>query len=446
MKVGLYNLYKKIRNSYLLVAGLAVVVMVVPVCVAKQQRPVVQQQQLVQKPIVKQELVQQPAVERLVDEQPEKQQFTGAKLSLEQIHSLQDSVAATMRSGKVLPATKVTSDRFTQSQAHMSLPEIKKIIASKYNIKPYEDMLVSMMNREKEFKDDYYVFYHGMKNIWRIPQDLYTRLYFYFKKLPSDLMKSFVFLRFENVEAPSSVHSFLVNTLESNGLINDHLLSSFLYSVNLAIFGNVGTDPECTWQYFVKSRGVSAPDRTTYEKIMDAFGLSYEYIDALMALVALYTTPEQTIVQIFIPKNKVDEIGYLSWIRGIPAHKRTMDLVLRSVEDKIFSKSPLALDYYTAVFKHEQESNPVFKSLLERVNAGDFSLGYFLQFYRNHPEAIEGINNFQARLIFTPELLLNPLSGVRIFRYSAATPEQMRNYEQHFDAIFKKIIAEKEAG
>ena len=61
-----------------------------------------------------------------------------------------------------------------------------------------------------------------------------------------------------------------------------------------------------------------------------------------------------------------------------------MDMVLHSVEKTVFPKTSSALDYYSTLFKNEQEKNPIFKSLMERVKAGDFSLGYFLHFYRNH--------------------------------------------------------------
>ena len=379
-----------------------------------------------------------------------------AKLSLEQIHALsqgQDNGAIT-RSLRITPLVQIQSDKFTQSQAHMSLPEIKKLIEEKYNLKPYQKMIDTILNREKEYKDNYYVFYHGMKNVWYVPQDLYTRLYFHFKKLPANLLQSFLFLRFDGIPAsPVSVQDFLVKKLKENGLINDHDLKDRLLSVNLALFGSVGDDPECTWQYFMQGRKSMEPDRQIYEKILDSFGLPYTYIDELMKLSKFFTTSEsssakatedrETIVQIFVPKNKVDQIGYLAWIRGNPAHQKTMDMVLQSLQDKKFEKSPLAMDYYTALFKREQEKNPIFSNLLERVYAGDFTLSYFLKFYCNYPELIKDINRYQARLIFTPDVLLNPLSGVKIFRYSAVRPEQMQKYHQKFDDIFKKIIAPK---
>ncbi len=373
------------------------------------------------------------------------QPLTG-KLSLEQIHALSEGQGGSeiTRSLKITPIAQIQSDKFTQSQAHMSLPEIKKLIDAKYNTKPYKNMIDAIVGREVEYKDGYYVFYHGMKNLWYVPQDLYTRLYFHYKKLPDNLLQSFVFLRFDGISAPSlGVQDFLIKKLKENGLINDHELKDLLFSVNVALFGNVGDDPECTWQYFMKARKTIEPDRQTYEKILDIFGLPHKHIDELMKLNSFFTTEEQTIVQMFIPKDKVDQIGYVAWIRGNPAHRKTIDVVLQSLKDKKFEKSPLAMDYYTALFKREQDKNPIFGNLLQRVSAGDFKLNYFLKFYRNYPQLIEDINRYQARLIFTPDVLLNPLSGVKIFRYSAVKPEQQQKYLQQFDKIFKKIVAEK---
>jgi len=366
------------------------------------------------------------------------------KLSLEQIHNLsleqKQGVqrALPTRSKSIIPAQQ--TDLFTQSQAHMSVPEVKNLISKTYDIKPYQKLIDSIIAREKEYAGEY-VFYHGIDNIWRTPQDVYTRLYFHFN--PSLSAKDFIFLRFENVQGPQSIQNFLISQLKSSGLMNDHTMGLFLIAANLALFGNVGTAPECTWQYFIKARGHEVPNRSTYEKIMNAFGVTHKYINELMALTKLYETKEETILQIFIPKDKVDTIGYLAWIRGVPAHQKTMDLVLESVKSKKFPKTAPALDYYSQLFKKEQESNSVFKNLVERITSGEFNLSYFLNFYRNRPDDIEGINNFQARLVVTPEVLLNPLSGVKMFRYSTAKPEQLKNYEQKLDAIIKKIVAEK---
>lgn len=366
-----------------------------------------------------------------------------AKLSLDQIYALSQEKKSGQRTTRSKSTTlEKSTDLYTQSQAHMSVPEIKKLIAATYNTKPYEKLVKSILDREKKY-DGYYVFYHGTDNVWRVPQDVYTRLYAHFNKISSDQIKDFIFLRFEDVKGPASVQDFLISELRTKGLVNDHSMGLFLLAVNLALFGNVGVQPECTWQYFIKSRGHTNPNHAIYEKIMDTFGLTHKYIDELMSLVSTYETKEQTILQIFVPKDKVDSIGYLAWIRGNPAHQKTMHEVLRSVENKKFEKTAPALDHYTRVFRTEQEKNSMFKDLIERVKTGEFSLSYFLNFYRNMPNEIKDINNFQARLIVTPEVLLNPLSGVKIFRCSTAKDEQLKKYHAKLDAIVKKIVAEK---
>jgi hypothetical protein len=415
---------------------------IVPVPVAVPNKPSAQKKKIDQPKIVEVQKRPVKVVEKpVIDQKP----LVGSgKLSLEEIHTIslqQSRNNIPMRSKPIIPAQKST-DLFTQSQAHMSIPEIKNLINAKYDIKPYQSLIDSVLKREKEYADDY-VFYHGLDNVWRVPQDLYTRLYAHFKLSSADAIKNFIFLRFEDIKGPTSAQDFLINQLQQTGLLNDHTMGPFLLAVNLALFGNVGVDPECTWQYFIKSRGHTKPDHSIYEKIMTAFGLPHKHINELMSLVQLYQTKEQTILQIFVPKNKVDSIGYLAWIRGNPAHQKTMDLVLRSVENKIFPKTAPALDNYTAIFRREKEANPTFKHLLERVKAGEYSLSYFLEFYRNRPNEIQRINNYQARLFFTPEVLLNPFSGVKIFRYSMATSTQLKNYQQKFDSIINKILSEK---
>src|SRR5690606_13086003 len=288
-------------------------------------------------------------------------------------------------------------------------------------------------------------FYHGTDNVWRLPQDLYTTLYAKFNpSLFTVGVKDFIFLRFGGDYKSIDPQQFLLTELQKNGLINDHgKMGELLFAANLALFGNVGVHRECSWDYFMKSRGHTNPDRTIYEGIMNTFGLTHTYINELMSLVSMYQTKEQTLLQVFVPKNKVDEIGYLAWIKGIPAHEPTMDWVLQSVRSKRFPKTQQSIVSLTEVFKNEQEKNPIFKNLIERVKAGDFTLSNFLQAYRNNPISIKNINDVMARLIFTSAVLLNPQSGTKIFRYSTATSQQLQKYYQRLGEIINKIIVNK---
>src|SRR5690606_24295632 len=96
---------------------------------------------------------------------------------------------------------------------------------------------------------------------------------------------------------------------------------ALLLSVNLALFGNVGFPGECTWDYFLEDKGHRIPKREDYEVMMKNFGFTTRYIDEIMSLVDVYSTKENTVIQVLIPKEKIDEIGYLAWVKGIPAHE-----------------------------------------------------------------------------------------------------------------------------
>jgi hypothetical protein len=336
-------------------------------------------------------------------------------------------------------------DKYTQSQAHMSLPEIKNLIAKTYNTKPYGKIISTVLAQEETYKDSYYVFYHGTDNVWRLAQDVYTKLYAHFNPAVLDKSaKDFVFLRFSKQYPAIKPQDFLLVELKKNGLINDHgAMGEMLLAVNLALFGNVGVPSECSWEYFIKSRGHTNPDQMTYERIMNSFGLTHKYIKELMSLVHLYQTKEQTLLQIFVPQNVIDDIGYLAWIRGIPADENIMDWVLGSVRSKRFPKTQQSLDTLTKIFKDKQEENPLFRGLIEEVKIGKFSLNNFLHTYRNNPGSIRHINNVMARLIFTSNILLNPQSGVKIFRYSTATSGQLNLYDKRLNELIKKILSEK---
>ena len=338
-----------------------------------------------------------------------------------------------------------SKDKYTQSQAHMSLPAIKNLIEKTYSIKAYAPIIAAALAKEETYKDDFYVFYHGMDNVWRVPQDLYTQLYAHFYPAILDpSIKDFIFLRFGSHYPTIKPQDFLLTELKRSGLINDHgTMGELLLAVNLALFGNVGTPSECSWEYFIKSRGHTNPDRKIYELIMDRFSLTHKYIDELMSLVELYRTKEETLLQVFVPKNLIDVIGYLAWIRGNPASEEIMEWVLASVRSKRFPKTQQSLDALTRMFKNEQEKNPLFNDLIGQVKAGAFALSSFLHTYRNNPEQIKNINMFMARLIFTSEVLLNPKSGIKFFRFSTATSEQLKTYHDRLTHIIQKILSEK---
>lgn len=349
------------------------------------------------------------------------------------------------------------ANRFTQTEGYFQVPALRNLVTDTFSgsFEPVKhmDIVSRVMAKEAQFKNSHWAFYHGTSNIWMVPQDLCTALY---RHLNPSAKKDeeFKFLRFGDESGPQA-KEFLTSRLRKEGLVDDNGEDrGLLLSTNLSLFGNTGFQSESTWRYFMKDKKHAAPERATYEEIMDKFGLSHKYIDEIMKVVEtelldLLQAKEQTLLQIFVPKDIVDDIGYLAWATGIPAHEDTINWVRANVKNKNYKpkkKTPgalIVLEDLKNKFKKEQERNPLFKDLVKTVEEGDYSLDSFLKIYCNKPWELPNLNYVQARLIFSNDVLLNPNSGVKMYRYITINRNKMSEYQKRLDAIVKKIVADK---
>jgi len=348
---------------------------------------------------------------------------------------------------KLKNLTAQTPDIFTQSQAHLSLRKIRELIARNYNINPYLNVIVSALVREGELKKTHYAFYHAQDSIWRIPQDLYRKLYEQLDPL-SRKIKDFEFLRWNLPKKEEGAQEFMIKGLKRFGLIDDTKEEAkvFLLSANIALFGNVGNQTECTWEYFVNQPSHRKLTPGDFEDVLDIFGASHKYIGELMNLSNFLRTKENTLVQIFVPKEIVDYISYLAFASGMPADQETMAWILQNVKlRKKFHKPHKYMDAFretTRVFREKQEKNPLFKELLERAEEGDFSVSELLEIYCNTPWKIDNINYLQARLVFSNKILTTPDIGIKFFRYDTIPWEKTEKYGKKLDEIVDQIIQE----
>jgi len=352
---------------------------------------------------------------------------------------------------EIVSPTNKKPDKFTQTEAHLSLKSMRDLIEKTYpDTEKHLNVVSTVIANEAEHKDTHYAFYNTTSNSWRLAQDLYTRLYAY--ENPDKVTEEFKFLRFNDESVNETAQGFLVNELKTKGLVDDNTDTKFIMlSVNLSLFGNVGFPGECSWQYFLKPQAHAKPVRAVYVQMMKRFGLTDKYIDQLMDLLNIYDTPEDTIIQVLVPIEKVDEIGYLAWVKGIPAHGDTIKWIRDNVKKRKQDLNPgfAVLDpkmkELTATFAEDKEKNPLFADMLKNVESGKFSLEAFLKLYRNTPWKIKELNDVTARLLFTPNVLLNPNSGVKFFRFSTVTKDKLKEYNSKLNGIIKKMIAEKEA-
>ena len=345
-----------------------------------------------------------------------------------------------------------TSDRFTQTEAFLQLTRIRDLLSEESSSRyiPYLNIISDCLVKEQELKNSHYAFYHTTDNEWRLAQDVYTQLYIRQNPLGKKVGETFTFLRFDDFPELNA-KEFLVNELKKNGLVNDTgELGAVLLSVNVSLFGNTGRPTSCTWDYFLKEIGHNVPDRKAYEKMMDKFGLTHKYIDQLLSLMKLYDTKENTLLQIFVPQNRIDDIGYLSWSKGMPLHEESIDWIKEYMKKKSWTHKQgkhvavWAMEDLAKQFKKEQEKNPLFKDLIESVQAGDFSVDGYLKGYRNKPWKTPDINNTQVRLIFSPDGLLNPAAGIQFYRYATVSKTKLKEYYKRLNEIIDKIITEKE--
>lgn len=360
----------------------------------------------------------------------------------------QEKIAKQMGKLEELVLSKKYPDLYTQSQAQVSLPHIRKLIAQNYTTTPYLNIISAALAKEGIFKRTHYVFYHGVDNVWRVPQDLYRKLYERLN-LIGEKVKDFEFIRWKLPrKVETSAQEFLFEEFKRHGLIDDNRIESkaVLLSTNLALFGNVGAPTECTWDYFMKPRSYKKPEPSDFEGVLSTFGISNKYVGQLIDLsnFLLKSSREQTLLQIFIPKEIVDYVSYLSYARGLPADEQLRGWIRHTKERrKKFHKPHRYINAFKEVegiFRKEQEKNPKFKELLDRIEKGDYSIERLLKVYCNTPWKIDHINRLQARLVFTKNILTTPGIGIKFFRYDNISKEKLDEYNQRLDKIIDQMI------
>lgn len=370
--------------------------------------------------------------------------------------------------------TNQTPDVYTQTQAHVQIKKLRALIQDNFGDKsrfksdkvvPFFDIISRMVTKEAELKDTHYVFYHAAPTMLAIMMDLFTQLYF--NEHPDERATAddaFRFLRFQGQSTGLTAQQFVENELRAHGLIDDKTdkLMAILLSVNLSLFGSVGSKTESTWLRFLDNRRSLAKwQQDEFETMMEHFGLTTKYVKEIMALDDLFaTTPEAMMLQIFVPKELVDQFVYLAWIRGIPASDPIMEWIKEyqsseavpnifevgkkkeqqrgALEHIAMSREKLA-----EIFKKEQEKNPIFKQFMEELKAGEFSAYAFLRAYCSTPREVPYLNDTQGRMLFTKEGLLNPSSRIKFFSYFSTPREKLEEYTVKLNEIIKKLIAEK---
>jgi hypothetical protein len=181
---------------------------------------------------------------------------------------------------------------------------------------------------EQEHAGTHVAFYRAQHPDIRIEQDVYRRIYQIHRgeRVP----ENFHFLRYPGPEGREfrehrDATAFLEGSLRENGLIHDWMPSvqNNVVAANLSLHGNFGRQGEDSFDFFEAGMTPTSADgydltgsmRTYLEK----FGYDTSDVEDFVAAARQANeTQKGTMMQILIPKDKVDRLAYVSQIYGMP--------------------------------------------------------------------------------------------------------------------------------
>jgi hypothetical protein len=325
----------------------------------------------------------------------------------------------------------------SQTDIHRKFSCINKIINETWGsfLTNHKKLVDSIIECERQHADDYYVFYHAQRKEWRVFEDFLKEIYEYMQVHCS--LHDFHFLRFwANMPATVDANTF-IDENNKKGYWNDldDGMYNLLLSTNLALFGNCTeiSGRCCTFDYFMHSYSMTQIDIDgKFGEIFDYFGFDKKYVNDLVVLNDLIKTNEGTLFQIFVPKNLIDHCAYLSYALGHPYDKAVpgADFNETLKRHKTISKP---LDMYR---KGPAPIKPVPVKTYKKKNRKKVT---------PKPDDSKDayvIDQMQARLIFSQDMMLNPDSGIKIYRYTTVSDSDMAKYLTKMKEITHTLFAD----
>ncbi|MBS1988052.1 cell envelope integrity protein TolA [Candidatus Dependentiae bacterium] len=347
--------------------------------------------------------------------------------------------------------TQKPKKKMTQIEAHFAIPNRRGTLLDKvkeqFQVDDKNELVQDLIKQERAHQN-YYTFYHSCDPRFRLVQDLYKKFYEFFALKAN--IKNFVFFRWNDpiFDTYSTADEFLKKEIEARGLIDDNIsdVKTFIMSVNLSPFGGIGIGGETTWNYFVTGLSHFDPLAKILPGFFEKAGLNKRFIDELREIYEIIATPEGTLYQIFIPKNMADKIAYLSWRHGIPNDPDNPEFIVEMFGSIYGGKMDEIRAYLERVQDAHMRGEQTFRAqidlLFKAVNDGRFKVSTFLERFKVLPDQFKEPNMVQARLLFTNDMLLNPDSGILVYRYTTVPEEKMRDYEIRLSKVVDQILVD----
>jgi hypothetical protein len=321
-----------------------------------------------------------------------------------------------------LPVTPANKSNKTQTESYLSIPVLRESVIKVYRnaLTKYPKLIQRIMNQERKFNKDYDVFYHGQKRDFIIFYDVIKEIQNWFNQVPNTP-------EFEYIRFPEGQNRKLSEYIVLGELINDHdpKIGATLLPVNVSLFGNSSGLLEASFYYFLRSDSVNPP-ANLLTTMFTQLGLNTKYIPEILDLLNLIESQTGNLLQIFIPRGKVNEYVYPCVDFGKPLNTKHAEHV---------TEFPIRIACPTAAWYN----------IFNKYTAHDLKtidMATYLNFYRNHPEAInpQALDKIQARINITEDFLLNSKSGVKIFRYTTVHPDKLLEYQQKLRIIIKEVM------
>lgn len=296
-----------------------------------------------------------------------------------------------------------TFEGLTQTEAHIKMHQ--KYVDQLYIDYPWlESSVKKMIVQEKTHNRTHYVFYHSHIARLNVVQDFMRELH---QLLSVEILKDFQFLRNPHEAIWKESIEKILESQTPAFFDLDYSWQKRLLSVNLAFFGNELSDRwESAFTYFIANRSIKPPaQRELLLKLFSDLQIDTKYIALLEQIADASRINNSTLLQIFVPKDKVDSCVYLSHRYG------------RVYRDIVF---PQCYDFSKR--RHTR-------------------IAPILDYYKAHPEKICVLDKLQARIVFDRDIMLNPESGVKIMRYGLHLDQgKNNNYRTKIKEIALEVI------
>ncbi len=220
----------------------------------------------------------------------------------------------------ILSSELLKRERFyTQTEAHLSKPQINEgingLIATIKKIKKdfefteeHKALISSMLKKERELAESHYVFYHGQRFFYLVLSDLIKEIHF--QETGQRIRDNFYYLRIPQEDKfNETLESLLAHVKKSENPDFEKEISSISLSSNVSLYANSAFPDDASLYYFLINFNVHG---FSWGYIFKEMGLDKSYVNEIKDLTDEIQTNEGVMVQIFIPKDRVNKYVYLA--------------------------------------------------------------------------------------------------------------------------------------